>query len=213
MERLMEAGSSAAQCGAVDCGAPSKLNCPVRVPTTPLTLTAVPTAAEPTYACGTHATAVADVQALLPHASAVISEAVAVGPAVPKLNPLIVTAPPPLGAPFASVVLTTGAANDHARQHAASGARGGDAPSKMKPRLPVLVLTLIHTSRPAPAEAGRESAQGGSRDGRRTACEDRRRRGANELRRRRPRRRRTRLARYVRRRALVGGAEVRAEDG
>jgi hypothetical protein len=55
-------------------------------------------------------TVVADVQALLPHSSAVVSEAVAVGPAVPKLSPLIVTAPPPLGAPLAEVVLTTGAA-------------------------------------------------------------------------------------------------------
>ena len=79
------------------------------MPATPLTLTAVRTAAEPPYACGVHATVVADVQALLPHASAVVSEAVAVGPAVPKLSPLIVTVPPPLGAAFASVVLTTGA--------------------------------------------------------------------------------------------------------
>ncbi len=89
--------------------APSKLNCPVRVPATPLTLTAVRTAAQPPYPCNAQATVVADVQALLPHASAVVSEAVAVGPAVPKLSPLIVTEPPPLGAPFASA-LTTGAA-------------------------------------------------------------------------------------------------------
>jgi hypothetical protein len=80
------------------------------VPATPLTLTAVRTAAQPPKACGAHATVVADVQALLPHASAVVSEAVAVGPAVPKLSPPIVTEPPPLGAPFASDALTTGAA-------------------------------------------------------------------------------------------------------
>ena len=79
------------------------------MPASPLTLNAVRTAAEPPYACGLHATVVADVHALLPHASAVVSEAVAVGPAVPKLSPLIVTVPPPLGAAFASVVLTTGA--------------------------------------------------------------------------------------------------------
>ena len=93
--------------------APSKLKCPVNVPTTPLTLNAV-RIAEPPYACGTHATAVADVQALLPHASAVVSEAVAVGPAVPKLSPPIVTVPPPLDTALAEVdevVLTTGAAS------------------------------------------------------------------------------------------------------
>ena len=55
-------------------------------------------------------TVVADVQALLPHASAVVSEAVAVGPTTPKLSPLIVTVPLPLGAAFAETVLTTGAA-------------------------------------------------------------------------------------------------------
>jgi len=91
--------------------APSKLNCPVRVPATPLTLTAVRTAAEPPYACGAHATVVADVHALLPHASLAVGEAVAVGPAPPKLNPLIVTVPPPpLRAALAEVVLTAGAA-------------------------------------------------------------------------------------------------------
>ena len=93
---------------------PSKLNCPVRVPATALTLTAARTVAKPPYACGAHATVVADVHALLPHASAVVSEAVAVGPAVPKLSPLIVTVPPPLGTALAEVdevVLTTGAAS------------------------------------------------------------------------------------------------------
>ena len=94
---------------------PSKLNCPVRVPATPLTLTAVRTAAEPPYASGAHATVVADVHALLPHTSAVVSEAVAVGPTTPKLSPLIVTVPPPpLGTALAEVdevVLTTGAAS------------------------------------------------------------------------------------------------------
>ena len=82
------------------------------MPATPLTLTAVRTAAEPPYTCGAHATVVADVHALLLHASAAVIDAVAVGPAVPKLSPLTVTVPPPLGAALAEVdevVLTTGA--------------------------------------------------------------------------------------------------------
>ena len=89
--------------------APSKLSCPVTVPATPLTLTAVRTAVPP-CACGAHATVVADVHALLPHTSAVASEAVAVGLEVAKLSPLIVTVPLPLGAALAAAVLTTGAA-------------------------------------------------------------------------------------------------------
>ena len=64
----------------------------------------------PLYACGAHATMVADVHALLPHTSAAASEAVGVGPTTPKLSPLIVTVPLPLGAAFAETVLTTGAA-------------------------------------------------------------------------------------------------------
>ena len=83
------------------------------MPATPLTLTAVRIAVPP-YACSAHATVVADVHALLPHTSAVVSEAVAVGPATPKLSPLIVTVPPPLGTALAEVdevVLTTGAAS------------------------------------------------------------------------------------------------------
>jgi hypothetical protein len=90
--------------------APSKLSCPVAVPATPLTLTAVRTPAEPSYACGAHATVVADVHALLPHTSAALIDAVAVGPTAPKLSPPIVTVPPPLGAALAETVLTTGAA-------------------------------------------------------------------------------------------------------
>ena len=97
-------------------GAPSKLNCPISVPTAPLTLTAV-RIAEPLYACGTHATAVADVQALLPHTSAVVSEAVTLALKLPKLSPLTVTAPPPLGTALAETVLTTGPA------HAPSGCK------------------------------------------------------------------------------------------
>ena len=79
------------------------------MPTTALTLTAIRTA-EPLYACGAHATVVADVHAVLPHTSAEASEAVAVGLEVPKLSPLIVTVPLPLGTALAVTVLTTGAA-------------------------------------------------------------------------------------------------------
>ena len=74
------------------------------------TLTAVRTAVLPPYACGAHATDVADVQALLQHTSAAASEAVAVGSAVTKLSPLIVTVPLPLGTALAAPVLTTGPA-------------------------------------------------------------------------------------------------------
>ena len=102
--------------------APSKLNCPISVPTAPLTLTAV-RIAEPPYACGTHATAVADVHALQPHTSAVASEAVALALKPPKLSPLIVTAPPPLGTALAETVLTTGAAHAPSvgKSHATAG--------------------------------------------------------------------------------------------
>ncbi len=90
--------------------APSKLNCTVNVPATPLTLTAVRTPPVPPYACGAHTTVVADVHALLPHVSAAVSEAVADAPAAPKLKPLMVTVPPAVGAAFVVVALTTGAA-------------------------------------------------------------------------------------------------------
>ncbi len=79
------------------------------MPATAPTLTAVRTAVPP-YACGAHATVVADVHALLPHTSAVASVAVGVRLEMPKLSPRIVTVPLPLGAAFAETVLTTGAA-------------------------------------------------------------------------------------------------------
>jgi hypothetical protein len=94
--------------------APSKLNCPVIVPTSAPTLTAVRTSVPP-YARGAHATVVADVHALLPHASAAVSEAVAVGPDAPKLRPQIVTVPPKVGAALVGTnltLLTTGAAEE-----------------------------------------------------------------------------------------------------
>ncbi len=92
-----------------DTTALSKLKCLVSEPTIALTLTAVRTAVPP-CACGAHATAVADVHAVLLHTSAPVSDAVTVGLEVPKLSPLIVTVPPPLGTALAAAVLTTGAA-------------------------------------------------------------------------------------------------------
>ena len=79
------------------------------MPATAPTLSAVRTAVPP-HACGAHATVVADVHALLPHTSAAASVAVGVGLEIPKLSPLIVMVPLPLGAAFAETVLTTGAA-------------------------------------------------------------------------------------------------------
>ena len=91
--------------------APSKLNCVINVPTTPLTLTAVRTPPVPPYACGAQTTVVADVHELLLQVSAAVSEAVTDTPAASKLKPLIVTLPPAVGAAFAVVALTTGAAS------------------------------------------------------------------------------------------------------
>ena len=89
---------------------PSKLNFPVKVPATSLTLTAVRTA-ELLHTRSAHATVVTDVHEVLPHTSAVaVIEAVTVGPTVPKFSPLIVTVPLPLGTALAEAVLTTGAA-------------------------------------------------------------------------------------------------------
>ena len=141
--------------------APSKLSCPVAVPATPLTLTAVRTAAVLPYACGAHATVVADVHALLPHTSAAVSEAVAVGPTAPKLSPPIVTVPPPLGAAFAETVLTTGAASISNVPHDASGSRAAVrriAPSKLScpvtvPATP-LTLTAVRTPPVPPYACG-----------------------------------------------------------
>ena len=110
------------QSAAAQHSAPSKLNRPISVPTTPLTLTAV-RIAEPPYACGTHATAVADVHALQPHTSAVASEAVTVRLALSKLSPRIMTLTPPLGTALAETVLTTGAAHAPSvcKSHATAG--------------------------------------------------------------------------------------------
>ena len=84
--------------------APSKLNCPVAVPATPLTLTAV-RKADPPYAGGAHATVVADVQPVVPHASVAVIDAVGVKLELPKLRPLIVTDPPEVRTPFGGLLM------------------------------------------------------------------------------------------------------------
>jgi hypothetical protein len=103
--------------------APSKLKCPVSVPATALTMTAVRSTAMPPYTSGAHATLVADVHALLLHASAAVSEAVGVKAGFPKLSPLIVTVPLAEGAALAEAALTTGAAKTE-RDGRALAARG-----------------------------------------------------------------------------------------
>jgi hypothetical protein len=125
------------RCDAVQRSAPSKLNCPVSVPTAPLTLTAA-RIAEPPYACGTHATAVADVHALLPHTSAVVSEALTLALKLPKLSPLTVTVPPPLGTALAETVLTTDAAPapSACKSHTGSRQRCGAAQRTVEAELP-----------------------------------------------------------------------------
>ncbi len=91
--------------------APSKLNRPVSVPVCELIVTAARTA-EPPYACSAHAIVVADVQAVEPHKSAVVSEAVGDGSTAPKFTPMRVSEPPPLTAALAEArcVDKTGAA-------------------------------------------------------------------------------------------------------
>ena len=83
---------------------PSKVNCPITVPATALTLTAV-RATEPLYAAGAHATVVADVHAVLMHGSAVVNDAVGVAATEPKPMPIIMTDPPEV-TPMLSGMLT-----------------------------------------------------------------------------------------------------------
>ncbi len=134
---------------------PSKLNCPVTVPPTALTLTTVRTTAKPPYACGAHVTVVVDVHAVLPHPSDAVSETVAVAPVVPKFSPPIVTVPPSLGTAFAEAVLTTGAAWSTIRMaHGARSQRAAArcAPSKLNCPVNVpttaLTLTAVRTAEP-----------------------------------------------------------------
>ena len=83
--------------------APSKLNHPVSVPVFALTLSAARTA-EPPYAPDAHTRVVAVVQALEPHTSAVLSEAVTVRSTAPKFTPARVSELPPLPAALADAM-------------------------------------------------------------------------------------------------------------
>ena len=84
----------------------SKLNSPVRVPATALTLTAVRTA-EPPYAAGPHATVVADVHVVLPHMSPTPRDALGVTTNPPKPRPPIVMVPPPVAPTFDGLLMLT----------------------------------------------------------------------------------------------------------
>jgi hypothetical protein len=74
-----------------------------------------------------HATVVVEVHDVLPHGSATFRVTVGVRPSMPKLSPLMVTVPPPLGTAFAETVLTTGAASATVggERRAASGQASG----------------------------------------------------------------------------------------
>ena len=104
---------------------PSKLNCPVKVPTTAFKLTAI-RIDEPVYADGAHATAVADVHAVLLHESAAPSETVGVKTELPKFSPPIVTDPPAVTPMFSGLLtLAHGAATGHTMRAASSDVRLG----------------------------------------------------------------------------------------
>ena len=151
--------------------APSKLKCPVSVPTAPLTLTKVRTALAPPYASGAHATLVADVHALLPHASAAVSEAVGVKAGLPKLSPLIVTVPLAEGAALAEAALTTGAATTEldghplAKQCGASEptVEGEDAARGVRANLDPRLATHTCKERGAFVRAGGRGASAGAK--------------------------------------------------
>ncbi len=82
------------------------MNCPGRVPASAVTLTPIHTP-EPPYAAGAHATVVADVHAVLLHASATAMDAVGVTATQPKCRPLIVTDPPEVRPMFGGLLTLT----------------------------------------------------------------------------------------------------------
>ncbi len=96
-------------------GEPSKLNSPVRVATTAITLTAVRTA-EPPYAAGPHATVVVVVHAVLPHMSATLRDALGVTTNPPKPRPPIVMVPPPVAPTFDGLIMLTHGAATASKQ-------------------------------------------------------------------------------------------------
>ena len=96
-------------------GEPSKLNSPVRVATTALTLTVVRTA-EPPYAAGPHATVVDDVHVVLPHMSPTPRDALGVTTNPPKPRPPIVMVPPPVAPTFDGLLMLTHGAATASKQ-------------------------------------------------------------------------------------------------
>ena len=107
-------------------GAPSKLNCPMRVPPTALTLTAIPLA-ERLYAAGAHATVVVDVHAVLPHSSAAAREDVGVTTKPPKARPPIVMVPLPVTPTFGGLLVLTHGAGTRTKHNANERFEGGSA--------------------------------------------------------------------------------------
>ncbi len=110
---------------------PSKLNCPVQVPTTAFTLTATRTD-EPLYTDGAHAAVVADVHAVLLHASSAPSEAVGVKAELPKLSPLIVKEPPAVTAMLGGLITLAHGAGISTPNDASSDVRLGCGHSRPK---------------------------------------------------------------------------------
>ena len=108
----------------------SKLKCPVRVPATALTLTAVRTA-EPPYAAGPHATVVDDVHAVLPHMSATPRVALGVTTNPPKPRPPIVMVPPPVAPTFDGLLMLTHGAATATKQ----AMRAIREPMRRRPRV------------------------------------------------------------------------------
>ena len=82
---------------------PSKLNCPVSVPTRPATVTAV-RLVPPRNNAAAHASAVSDVHEVLLHCADSSSDAEGLGSIQAKLIPLMVTSTPPVCAAFAGLL-------------------------------------------------------------------------------------------------------------
>ena len=95
---------------------PSKLNCPVSVPTRPPTVTAV-RLVPPLYDAAAHASAVADVHKVLLHCTESSSDAEGLGSFEAKLSPVMDTSTPPVCAAIERkpMLLTAGATHTNRR--------------------------------------------------------------------------------------------------
>jgi hypothetical protein len=101
----------------VQAAVPSKLNCPVSVPTWFVTVIAVRVVL-PLYDAAAHATVVADVHEVLLHSTASSSDAEGLGSFLAKLSPSreVTDAAPPVCAAFARLMLVkAGAAHSEQR--------------------------------------------------------------------------------------------------